>query len=92
MHPRTVEAECPKLHAPARPRRWCWEAGYCVCAGASAIAKKFHDQLSVMWRVLAHRLGEKVFNAKLESGVLALRFTCFGVSALGPAPPPGADG
>eukprot|EP00959_Pyramimonas_sp_CCMP1952_P053553 1120178-Pyramimonas_sp.AAC.1 len=42
--------------------------------------------------VLAHRLGEKVFNVKLESGVLVLKFTCVGVSALGPAPPPGAGG
>eukprot|EP00959_Pyramimonas_sp_CCMP1952_P309589 6479081-Pyramimonas_sp.AAC.1 len=79
LHRHTTEADCPKLHAPVRPRRWCWEAGYCICSGPSTIVKRFHSQLTVLWRRLKHILGDKTFNQKLEGGVFVLRLTCVGV-------------
>ncbi|CAK0802958.1 unnamed protein product, partial [Prorocentrum cordatum] len=78
----TAEAECPVLGAPTRPRRMCWEAGYCICSGPRS-----HAQLQVVWRVLSRTLGEKVLLAKLGDGALVLRFARAGAPAAhGPAP------
>ncbi|CAK0902321.1 unnamed protein product [Prorocentrum cordatum] len=74
-HAHAREVDCKPLDAPRRLRRLCWEAERCICQGPAQISKTFKHKLAVVWRVVEHAVGEKLFKATMAANKYVISFS-----------------
>ncbi|CAK0840789.1 unnamed protein product [Prorocentrum cordatum] len=74
-HAHAREVDCKPLDAPRRLRRLCWEAERCICQGPAQISKTFKHKLTVVWRVVEHAVGEKLFKATMVANKYVISFS-----------------
>ncbi|CAK0814897.1 unnamed protein product, partial [Prorocentrum cordatum] len=74
-HAHAREVGCKPLDAPRRLRRLCWEAERCICQGPAQISKTFKRKMTVVWRVVEHAVGEKLFKATMVANKYVISFS-----------------